>query len=144
MMRNDPWQSYKKVAAQTATPGHLVLMLYEGAIRFLDQACLGFAEEDPLLYNRTINNNILKTQAILHELDASLDMERGGDFSRNLRSLYAYLDRRLQESNLRKDQAGIEEVLNRITVIRDAWREMLSKGSGGKEVPSSATLSAAV
>ena len=53
----NPWKSYRQVATQTASPGQLVLMLYEGAIRFLERARLGFAQEDPAEFNLTINNN---------------------------------------------------------------------------------------
>lgn len=137
-MRANPWKSYQKVAAQTATPSQLVLMLFEGAIRFMEQARLGFEEEDPLMFNQTINNNILKAQAILHELDMSLDMEKGGQFAETMRALYGYLDRRLQESNLRKDVRGVQESIQRMTVLRDAWREMM--GQTGSQIPPEAQI----
>jgi len=143
MMHPNPWRSYQKVATQTASPGQLVLMLYEGALRFLDQARIGFAEEDPLLFNRTINNNILKAQAILQELNVSLDVERGGEFSENLRDLYAYLDHRLQEANIRKKPGALDEVISHVSVLRDAWKEMLSKGSAHRSAGELSTLSAA-
>ena len=100
-------------------------MLYDGAIRFLERARLGFLEEDPLEYNRTINNNVLRAQDIINELNRSLDMSHGGEFSSNMRRLYTYLDRRLQESNERKDEEAMKEVINRVTVLRDAWAQML-------------------
>ena len=100
-------------------------MLYDGAIRFLERARLGFLEEDPLEYNRTVNNNVLRGQDIINELNRTLDMSKGGEFSTNMRRLYTYLDRRLQESNERKDEESIKEVINRITVLRDAWAQML-------------------
>ena len=127
MQRLNPWQSYRQVATETASPGRLVLMLYDGAIRFLEQARLGFGKDDPLEFNQTINNNLIRAQAILNEMNASLDMEAGGDLSQALRSLYNYLDRRLQESNQRKEEKGIVEVIGRLTVLRDAWAEMLQK-----------------
>ena len=40
--RNDPWQSYRKVSTQTASPPHLVLMLYDGSISFLERGLAGF------------------------------------------------------------------------------------------------------
>jgi flagellar secretion chaperone FliS len=52
-------------------------------------------------------------------------MRAGGSFSENMRQLYGYLDRRLQESNLRKQKAGVQEVLGLMTTLRDAWAEML-------------------
>jgi flagellar protein FliS len=135
----NPWQSYQKVATQTASPGQLVLMLYDGAIRFLEQAQGGFGLEDPGDFNATINNNILRAQAIVDELNQSLDMQRGGDLSRHLRGLYNYLDRRLDESNRTKTPEGIRESLDRLGVLRTAWAEMLA---GGPE-PQTVTAAAA-
>jgi flagellar protein FliS len=132
MQRNNPWQSYRKVATQTASPGQLVLMLYEGAIRFSEQALAGFEHKnDPLAFNQTINNNIHRAQAIIMELNAVLNMRRGGEVAANFRRLYLYLDRRLREANIRKQRAPIEEVVARLRVLRDSWAEMLQQPSPG-------------
>lgn len=129
MTYGKPWQSYRQVATNTAPPGQLVLMLYDGAIRFLNKAIAGFQLEDPLEYNETISNNIIRAQDIINELNLSLNMDAGGQFSQTMRALYLYLDRRLQESNIRKDESGLSEVVRRVTVLRDAWAEMLSKSA---------------
>ena len=55
----NPWQSYRQVATQTATPGQLVLMLFDGAIRFLDRALAGFDLDDPAECNSTVSNNVI-------------------------------------------------------------------------------------
>ncbi len=125
----NPWQSYRQVTANTASPGQIVVMLYDGAISFLEKALLGFSYDDPLEFNSTISNNVLRAQAILSELNASLDMERGGEISVTLRSLYQYLDGRLMRSNLDKTSEGIEESIRHLTVLRDAWREVCSGGN---------------
>ena len=135
MQKANPWQSYRQVATLTATPGQLVLMLYDGAIRFLEQARVGFTYDDPLDFNQTINNYILKAQAIINELNQYLDMKNGGDCASNFRRLYDYLDRRLQESNQHKEEKGILEVISRLTVLRNAWAEMLQKGSANPSDP---------
>jgi flagellar protein FliS len=135
----NPWQSYQKVATQTASPGQLVLMLFDGAIRFLEQARNGFALEDPGEFNLTINNNVQRAQAIIDELNGSLDMVRGGELSRHLRGLYLYLDRRLDESNRTKTPEGIGECLERLDTLRNAWAEMLA----GAPEPSPLTAAAA-
>jgi flagellar secretion chaperone FliS len=131
MKRQAIGKSYLQVATQTASRGHLVLMLYEGAQTFLERALLGFELEDPAECNQTVNNNIQRAQAILDELSASLDLERGGELASQLRGLYNYLDRRLQESNMKKERQGVDEVLVRLGVLRDSWREMLRGASGG-------------
>ena len=128
--RPNPWQSYRKVATQTASPAQLVLMLYDGAIGFLEKSLTGFSYTDPLEFNLTINNNILRAQAIISEMNARLDMERGGEISLNFRRLYDYLHRRLQEANHKKKKEPIEEVLRRLRVLRDSWAQMLQQGRG--------------
>jgi flagellar secretion chaperone FliS len=127
MIAAAPLRSYKTIATQTAPPGQLVLMLYEGAIRFLDRALAGFQHEDPLDFNETINNNVLRAQEILNELNNSLDLHQGGDLATTLRGLYAYMNRQLTLSNLRKSPEGIHDTIQRLSVLRDAWSEMLQQ-----------------
>jgi flagellar protein FliS len=140
MLQTNPWQSYRQVATQTASPGQLVLMLYEGAIRFLERARQGFAADDPLEFNQTINNNVLRAQAIINELDFALDLQHGGELAATLSRLYSYLDRRLHEANQHKNEAGIVEVVRRLTILRDAWAEMLQQQNAAQ--PAACSLSA--
>jgi flagellar protein FliS len=125
----NPWQSYRQVATKTATPGQLVLMLFDGALRYLDKALVGFDLDDPLDSNLAINNNILKAQEILRELNMSLNMEKGGEFATTMRRLYNYYDLQLSQSNLQKDPAGVQLVIRLLSVIRGAWAEMLTGNS---------------
>ena len=120
-----PWQSYRQVATQTAPPGQLVLMLHEGGIRFLERAQAGFCHDDPSESNTAISNNIIRAQQIIRELDLCLNMREGGELATQLRRLYDYFDRRLQESNVKKDSKGIAEVISRLSILRDAWATML-------------------
>lgn len=124
------WQSYRQVATQTASPGQVVLMLYNGIVRFLEQARLGFGLDDPKEYNEAINNNIQRAQAIINEMNLSLNLAEGGEFAERMRGLYDYLDRRLQEANIAKAEPPVVEVLKHVTVLRDAWAEMLQQGGG--------------
>ena len=68
--------AYKAAAVTTATPGSLLLMLYDGALKFMRIADKAFDEEDPLAYNQTIHNNLIKAQNIVRELRSALI---GGD-----------------------------------------------------------------
>ena len=123
----NPWKSYRQVATQTAPPAQLVLMLYEGAVRFLEQALEGFSKQDPAEFNMTVNNNLHRAQDVIRELNRCLNMDDGGECAANFRRLYEYLDRRLVECNLRKQPEAIREVIGRLTVLRDAWAAMLCK-----------------
>jgi flagellar secretion chaperone FliS len=129
----NPCSAYRQVATQTATPGQLVLMLYDGAIRFLERARLSFAETDPLEFNLAVNNNIQRAQANLHELKTSLNLEAGGAIAENFRRLYDYLDDRLMESNSKKTEDGINDVLRQLGILRDAWDEMLRRNGDGPD-----------
>jgi flagellar protein FliS len=104
-------------------------MLFDGAIRFLEQALAGFQHDDPGEFNLAVNNNVQRAQAIVDELNGSLDMVRGGELSQRLRAIYNYIDRRLDESNWSKTPDGIRESLERLATLREAWSEML----GGQE-----------
>ena len=120
-----PWNSYRQITTQTASPGQLVLMLYDGSIRFLEKSLSGFEMDDPIEFNQTINNNIIRAQTIIGELNSTLNMEQGGELAYTLRRLYGYMDDRLMESNLRKSPEGIRDTIRRLTILRDAWQEML-------------------
>ncbi len=108
-------------------------MLYDGAIRFLGAALRAFEHDDPLDFNLTVHTNITKTQEIIRELNHALDLENGGELGQSLTSLYYYFDQRLQEANIKKDRAIIEEILSRISELRDAWSESLEKQKNLKQ-----------
>ena len=128
LQRAKPWDSYRKVATQTASPAHLVLMLYDGAIGFLERALAGFDGADPCQRNQTVNNNILRAQAIIHEMNATLNMEAGGEIAVNFRRLYNYYHIRLRQANLQKQKEPVQEILLRLRDLRDSWAEMLRHG----------------
>ena len=126
MLRN-PLQSYKTISLETAPPGRLVLMLFDGAIKFLEKAKLGFDIEDPVEMNETVHNNITRAQDIINELNSTLNMDQGGEIAVVLRDLYVYLDKRLFESNIRKESQGVQEVIDRLSTVQEGWSKMLEQ-----------------
>jgi flagellar secretion chaperone FliS len=131
----NPWKSYRQIATQTASPGQLILMLYDGALRALERSLTGFNSEDPAESNTLIHNNLIRCQEIVRELNRALDLEKGGDCAATLRRLYNYFERRLSESNLKKQSTGVEEVIRHLTVLRDAWATMLRQEGLAPENP---------
>ena len=127
MQNANPWKSYRQVTLLTAPPGQIVLMLFEGALHALERALPGFSCSDPAEANMTIHNNLQRAQEIIRELNGALNMEEGGEFASTMRRLYFYFERRLRESNVRKRREGVEEVIQHLTVLRDAWATMLSR-----------------
>ena len=123
-------RAYRRNAVLTATPGQLVLMLYDGALGAMAQAREAFGRP-ATDYSRfeTINRNLIKAQRILSELRGNLDMEAGGEVAKTLQGLYSYHLRRLFEANVQKDVAAVEEVERLVRELRDAWEQMLCKSA---------------
>src|SRR5690242_7882581 len=103
--------AYRQNSVQTASPGQLILMLFDGALRFMGCALQGFEGSDPLSRNEAIHVNLVKTQAIIDELQLSLNMEVGGEFARTMSSLYDFLRGQLRDANLRKESAPVHVVI---------------------------------
>jgi flagellar protein FliS len=124
-------QAYRATAVLTASPGQLVLMLYDGALKSMAIAIEAF-DRPKTDFKRfeVINRHLLKAQSILAELQGAVDMESGGEFAERMNSLYSYYMRRLFEANMRKQKEPVAEVQQLLRVIRDAWAEMLSKRDG--------------
>jgi flagellar protein FliS len=128
MVALDHARTYRANSVLTASPGQLVLMLYDGALRCLRLAGEGFARpESDTRRVETINTNLLKAQAIISELQDTLDHRAGGEFAATMHRLYDYYNRRLLEANLRKDPKPVAEVERLLREVRDAWAEMLLK-----------------
>lgn len=121
-------RTYRTNAVLTASPGQLVLMLYDGALKALNLAKEAFAlPADDFRRIESINTHLLKAQAILNELQSGLNMEAGGEFARTMHRLYDYHNRRLFEANLRKEIEPVIEVERLVRELRDAWAQMLSQ-----------------
>jgi flagellar protein FliS len=131
----NPWKSYRRIATQTAPPGQLVLMLFDGVLSSLDRALIGFGYTEIGERNVAIHNNIQHAVDILRELNGSLDLDAGGQLATTLRGLYAYFERRLIESNRKKSRHGIDEVLPMVKQLRDAWFQMINGGTPSIVVP---------
>jgi len=121
-------RTYRANAVLTASPGQLVLMLYDGALKALNLAQEGFAlPETEIRRIETINTQLLKAQAIISELQSGLNLKDGGEFAQTMHRLYDYHNRRLFEANLRKKVEPVVEVERLVRELRDAWAQMLSQ-----------------
>ncbi len=121
-------RTYRTNAILTASPGQLVLMMYDGVLKSLALALEAFKMPDSDARRiETINQQLLKAQSILTELQAGLNLEAGGDFAKTMHRLYDYHNRRLLEANLRKQVEPIVEVERLVRELRDAWAQMLSQ-----------------
>lgn len=122
---------YRANAILTASPGQLVLMLYDGALKSLALAQEAFKQPaDEPRRIAAINHHLINAQAIITELQAGLNMDGGGDFAKTMHRLYDYHNRRLLEANLRKQVEPVREVERLVREIRDAWAQMLAQQDG--------------
>ncbi len=101
-------------------------MLFDGALRFLNAAETGFEVEDLRERNEAINNNLIRVQNIVTELQRSLDLEQGEEFARNMYALYDFMATQLMEANMKKQIEPIRTVARLLGEIREAWQEMLA------------------
>jgi len=119
MALNNPYQSYQQSSVNTASPGELTLMLYNGCLKFINLAKHAMDQKDITARN----TNILKTQKIVQELMVTLNMDL--EVSQNMMSLYDYMHRRLIEANIKNDKAILEEVEGLVTDFRDTWKQVI-------------------
>lgn len=117
----DSAEAYKTQQIMTAPPEQLTLMLYNGAIRFINESIAAIKEKQ---IEKSHNANI-RTQNIIRELMVTLDMQY--EIAKQLMSLYDYAEYRLQSANLKKDVGQLEEVRGLITELRDTWAEAMKK-----------------
>jgi flagellar secretion chaperone FliS len=110
---------YRTAATETAGPAQLVLMLYDGALGRLQIAATAIADGDI----GAAHTSLVGAQAIVDELNLTLDLDRGGQLAGNLRRLYGYCSERLLEANLVKDPAIVVEVAGLLETLRDAWNQ---------------------
>jgi flagellar protein FliS len=109
---------YQENAVVTQTRGRLVVLLYEGAIKFLRLAVKELEAGDFQAKGEYIN----KSLAILNELDSCLDMEAGGEIAQNLRKLYQFMIRHLNEANIRRDPRRLQETVKCLEELCEGWR----------------------
>jgi flagellar protein FliS len=110
--------TYQETSIETQSSGRLIVMLYDGAIKFLKQAIADIEVNDFAAKGR----NIARAQNIILELNTVLDMEKGGEMAQNLRSLYNFMYRQLTAANVKKDQQIIREIITLLEELNQSWR----------------------
>ena len=114
-----PSMAYKESAVLTATPEQLVVMLYDGARRFLFQAAVAMRQND----YATSNSRLQRAEAIIDELSTTLNRE-AGEVADRLAGIYAFARRSLGEARLERSADKIDTVARLLGELRDAWSEV--------------------
>ena len=111
-------ETYQETAVTTQTKGRLIVMLYDGAIKFLKMAIKEIEANNPEQKGKYIT----KALDILFELNTVLDTEAGGEIATNLRKLYLFMGRQLTEANKKQDISKIEEVIKLLEELNQSWK----------------------
>ncbi|NLM96920.1 MAG: flagellar export chaperone FliS [Halanaerobiaceae bacterium] len=120
------YQQYKEVQVKTANNGKLVLMLYQGIVKFLRLA-KKYIEDGNI---EAANENLIKAQKIINELSANLDREKGREIAGNLFRLYQFMNSQLIRANIKKEIAPIEIVEEMTIELLETWKQIVN----GKQV----------
>ena len=110
---------YKNNKVLSASGPELTLMLYDGAIRFLNIADVAIEKNDI----QKAHDNIIKTEKIIEYLWNTLDMKY--EVAKDFENMYSYIARRLVEANIAKDREILAEVNKHMHAIRDNWVEVM-------------------
>ena len=113
-------EAYYQTHVQSRSPLELVVMLYDGALRFCDQAATAMDAGD--MTTKAVAMS--RAFAILAELQNTLNLKDGGDVARQLDALYAHMHDRLVDANIQRSSAPLRDVMRLLTPLRDAWSQV--------------------
>ena len=122
---------YLETAVETASPARLIVMLYDGAIRFINEAAYAMQQRD----YETQNAKLQRAQKILAELISSLDFNKGGEIAENLFRLYTYMYNQLVEANINDDRDRLEHVVHLLSELRKAWDTIATESEAQVALP---------
>lgn len=112
-------QAYQNNSVETASPGELTLMLYNGCIKFIKAARKAMENEEI----EKKNLNIQKAQSIIQELMVTMNQKY--EISQEILPLYDYMNRRLIEANTKNDPKILDEVQDLTLEFRDTWKQVI-------------------
>ncbi|NBI27740.1 flagellar export chaperone FliS [Chengkuizengella marina] len=116
-MYQNQQNKYLQTSIQTASPAKLLIMLYDGAIKFSKLAIAAIEDKN----FEAANTNIVKVQNIINEFMVTLDQK--ADIAKDLMKLYEYIMHRTTEANMKKDVQIIEEVIDFLQQLKETWVE---------------------
>ncbi|MBM4024323.1 MAG: flagellar export chaperone FliS [Planctomycetes bacterium] len=110
--------AYQGTAISTQSRGRLIVLLYDGAIKFLKLAIKEMEAGNDAAKGQYLS----RAQDIVQELDAVLDMDGGGEVAQNLRKLYLFMNRRLWQANAKRDPQMVREVIALLEELNQSWK----------------------
>lgn len=113
-------QTYFNTHVQSRTPMEIVVLLYDGALRFLGQARVAMEENDLVTKRDALSRGL----AIVTELQGMLNLEDGGEIAARLDGLYTYIHGCCLDANTQRNPARLDVALRLLTTLRSAWAEI--------------------
>ncbi len=117
---NNMYRAYQQNDIMTLSPVGIIERLYQAMERSLNAAKYAIEKKQPALKGEKIGHAL----AIIGELQASLDMEKGGEIAENLYDIYSFATQRLLAANLKNDTGIIDEVIDTIKPLSEAWSQL--------------------
>ncbi len=118
---SNPYRQYQKTAVITASREKILLLLYEGAIRFIKQATVAMREKRIADKGRYIS----RATAIISELMATLDFKAGGELAADLENLYIFMIDKLIEGNIENNVECLQHVERLMNTLYEAWKDVV-------------------
>jgi flagellar protein FliS len=115
----DAKRAYTESSVLTAPPERLVVMLYDGAIRFLHQAAVALRADN----RKVFLDRVQRGEAIINELNVTLDM-RQGEIAERLRAIYIFCGLHLSSATIERDPEKVENVIRLLSELREAWAQI--------------------
>lgn len=115
--------AYRQTEVQSRSPLELVVMLYDGALRFMREAKSGFEQRDI----RKRAEAVSRTMAIIDQLQNTLDMKAGGDIAKSLDQLYTFVRDRMLQASMNQDAKPVDEAIAVMSNLRDGWAEISAR-----------------
>jgi len=115
--------SYRRTQIQTQTPMELVVMLYDGALRFVREASAAIGRRDIAARQVAVSRAL----DIVSELQSTLNMAEGGEIAASLDRLYAFITDRITDASLKQDAAPLADAEKVLLNLRSAWAELAAQ-----------------
>ena len=121
MTKNSGIRDYQTMQIMSSKPEKLILMLYDGALRFIQLAIKALEQNDI----EQAHKNLIKTQNIMIELMTSLNLDKGGEIALNLFRIYEFMHFTLVQANVKKNPEPVRRISTQLKILRDSWAQAM-------------------
>ena len=129
MQKNPGVRDYRSMQILSSKPEKLILLLYDGAIKFIRQGQKSLENEQL----EEAHNHLIRAQNILVELMGSLNFDKGGEIASNLFRIYEFMHYTLVQANVKKEPEPLGRICGQLKRLRDSWFKALKNEEGGKD-----------